>query len=139
MDKEPNLLLRPRSQGGLGLVLFAFLKDLLHVGDLGVVKHTNGNILWLLVFSNMISEDRKANMARVWGEVQAAYKAHESPSQFGYIGISSFCDPKSPGASPPEMGGKGAENRHLLPILASIWEKYCREKETYERSKPLGL
>ena len=130
MEKAPNLLLRPRSHGGLGLVLLAFLKDLLHVGDLGVVKHTNGNILWLLVFSDIISTTRETNMATVWREVQAAYNARGSPSQFSYITISSFCDPKAPGASPPAMGGKGAENRHLLPILASIWEKY------YERIVP---
>ncbi len=119
--------------GGLGLVLLAFLKDMLHVADLGVTRHTNGNLLWLLVFSDMLGKDRESNMDRVWTLIQQRYKAHETPTQFNYISISSFCDPKSAGAAPPELGGRGAENRHLLPILASIWEEHYRPKDTYER------
>ena len=133
MEKEPNLLLRPRPQGGLGLCLLAFLKDLLHIADLGVTRHVNGNILRLLVYSDVLSTNREANMAQVWKEIQAAYKARETSSQFGYITFSSFCDPKSPNATAPELGGKGAENRYLLPILASIWERHCRDDITYER------
>ncbi len=45
----------------------------------------------------------------------------------------SFCDSTTPGASPPEMEGKGADNRHLQPIWPLMWEKNDREKETYER------
>ena len=70
IGEEVNLLIVPQSEGGLGLHLFAFLKDLLHTGDTGVASHLNGNILWLLRYTNAMSTDRQQNIKVVWSGIE---------------------------------------------------------------------
>ena len=133
MGKRMNALMMPRDQGGLGLALIAFCKDVLHAIDLGVTKHINGNVIWHFVFSDIIGPDRNTNIILLWNEIQNLYRDRGTSSQFGHISISSFTDPGSPNASYPLMGGKGAENRHLIPILATIFESHMRPAIAYER------
>ena len=111
-------------EGGLGMHVLSQYKDTLHVVDLGVSMHVAGNVLWLLVFE-LLQQDPQRNMAQVWGEVQLLYKERETSAQFSFIGIKNFCKEDSPGSTYPLLKGKGADILHLIPILLTIWRRFC--------------
>ena len=82
----------------------------------------------------MMGGNRYTNMDTIWKDMQETYCALGVENQFGHITISSFVnDPKSPSADFPNMEGKGAQNRHLIPVLCLVFAKYKRDDNTYER------
>jgi hypothetical protein len=133
--KQVHLIFKPLSQGGLGMHVMSQYKDALHVGDMGVTKHACGNVLWLLCYTDVLGEGMRPadKMARVWGEICDLYKARGTSSQYSHLSLASFCDPEKPRADYPVLKGKGAEMRHLLPILKTIWAKYARSVIHYEQ------
>ena len=133
--KQVHLVFQPMSQGGLGVHVTSQYKDALHVCDMGVTKHACSNVLWLLCYTDMVPGGKPPheNMAQLWGEIDDLYKARGTSSQFSFLGLKSFCDPEKPNADYPMLGGKGAEMRHLLPILRAIWCKYARAPMKYEQ------
>ena len=127
MRKSIHPVFSSRDNGGLGLHISTMYKDVLHVVDLGVSKHVIGNVLWHLVFTDIIRPTRHTNMETVWGEIQNLYKERGTTSQFNSISIKSFTNPDSPNRDFPVMSGKGAECRHLIPILQSVFERFARK------------
>ena len=53
--------------------------------------------------------------------------------ELGPNGFKSFCDPEKPHAAYPKLSGKGAEMKHLLPILRVLWSQYVRTSMKYEQ------
>lgn len=51
----------------------------------------------------------------------------ETTSQRPYMGFGSFCDPSSPHAEFQVQKRKGAQNRHLVLMLASICREHMRD------------
>ena len=50
-----------------------------------------------------------------------------------YFGLKTFCEPDAPWSHFPEMGGKGAQNRHLVPILLTIWTNHMRKEKEFAK------
>ena len=134
-EKNVHLIFRPLSQGGLGMHIMSQYKDALHVADMGVTKHACGNVLWLLCYTDMLGEQKTPadNMAQVWGDIDDLHKARGTSSQFSNLSLASFCNPDTPRSDFPILNGKGAERRHLLPILVTIWVKYARPVIVFEQ------
>ena len=132
LGKAVHKIYRPLEENGLGVHIKSQYMDTLHVVDLGVAKHVGGNVLWLLCFTDILTGTPEENMAQIWGEVQKHYKDRQTASQFSLLDISSFCDPKKPRSDFPLLKGKGAEVRHLMPILQTIWHQFARDTQ-YER------
>ena len=59
----------------------------------------------------------------------AATPSRSESSQFPHLDSKSFCDPAKPHADFPLLGGKGAQIRHLVLILAMIWRQHMRDDE----------
>ena len=133
--KSVHLIFHPLSNGGLGMHVMSQYKDALHVLDMGVSRHACANVLWLLCYTDVLGEDRTPadNMAQVWGAIGDQYRLEGTSSQFSYLSLTSFCDPQKPRADYPLLGGKGAEIRHLLPILRTIWAQYARVPNRFEQ------
>ena len=65
-------------------------------------------------------------MSFVWQEVSRMYGDRDTSSQFPHLDLRSFCDPAKPHAGFPLLKGKGAQIRHLAPILALVWNQHIR-------------
>ena len=87
-----------------------------------------GNVLHLLCY-DVLPGSPAANMLYVWKEIDRLYGDRQPPSQFPHLDLKSFCDPAKPHADFPLLGGKGAQIRHLVPILAMIWRQHMRDDE----------
>jgi hypothetical protein len=127
-------LFQAPADGGMGLSVFGRCKDGLHVADIGVTQHVNGNVLWHLIYTDMVGGGPDQNMTTVLGMINEEYRTNDVKYQFGEITQSLFCDPSKPAASFPETGGKAAENRHLVPVLLTIWRRYRRAGRDYEET-----
>ena len=97
--------------------------DCLHVVDLGIAMHVCGNVLFLLCYDGMLPHTAAANMDYLWKEIDKLYHQFDVTSQFPHLGLTNFCNPISPHADFPKLKGKGAQIRHLVPLLAVIWKK----------------
>ena len=124
LNKPTHLLFQPMEQGGLGMHPQSLYMDNLHVVDLGVAMHVGGNVLHLLCYGGMLQNTAAENMKQLWGEISQLYDRYGTTSQFPHLGLRSFCNPDSPHADFPKLKGKGAQIRHLIPILAIIWSNH---------------
>jgi hypothetical protein len=132
LGKSVHLIFKPLSEGGLGMHIMSQYKDALHVADLGVTQHICGNILWHLCYTDMLKGTPTENMAQVWGEISDLYWARGTSSQFSHMTLNTFCEPEKPNAKYPHLKGKGAEARHLVPILRTLWHVHARPGNRYE-------
>ena len=127
MLKKPiHQLFHTLAQGGLGMHPKSTYMDSLHVVDLGVAMHVCGNVLHLLCY-DVLPGSAAANMLRLWKDIDRLYSERQTPSQFPHLDLRSFCDPGKPHADFPLLKGKGAQIRHLVPILAMIWRQHMRD------------
>jgi hypothetical protein len=126
-EKPVHLLLRPRSEGGMGLHLMVFFKDALHCVDLGTCPHTLGSTLWLLCYTDMlfVGEPLKA-ITQAAHEVSEIYSRDHTSTQFNGLSLDLLTDPGSPLGGTAFLGGKAAENRHLAPVVLEVWNKHKR-------------
>ena len=132
--KQVPLIFTPLDDNGLGMHLKSSYKDTLHVADLGVSKHIGGSVLHELCY-DILPGSAKENMDQIWNEIQQLYRAQQTSSQFSYLSLASFVTGTvdSPHANYPLLGGKGAEIRHLIPILNSIWRAHMRPGNNHDR------
>ena len=131
LSKPIHQLFHPLEQGGLGIHPMRSYMDSLHVVDLGVAMHLCGNVLHLLCY-DVLPGTTAANMSSVWQEVSRLYGDRDTSSQFAHLDLRSFCDPAKPHAGFPLLKGKGAQIRHLAPILALIWRQHIRPDNRYD-------
>jgi hypothetical protein len=129
--KSVHVLLRPRSEGGLGLHILCFGRDSLHCLDLGVSQHINGCVLWLLVFGSYVRDGKPLEaLGIVYRDICREYARLKTKSIFTNLELSMFCDPDAPKSDYPLLKGKAAETRHLVEVLYNLWaSKYTREHD----------
>ena len=99
--------------------------DELHVVFLGTSMHLLGSVLWLLVY-RLLPNSPADNMNRIWSDIAELYRERRTPAQYSNIELKSFIDPAQPRAAYPKLKGKGAEIKHLAPILLEIWRRHQR-------------
>jgi hypothetical protein len=125
--KPVHALFRPRSQGGLGLHILIMLRDSLHVMDLGTTPLLLGSVLWLLCYGDYICDgDPAAACRKVFSDVDDLYKANKVSTRMGNIELSMFVNPEFPRRGSPYLKAKGAEARHLTPVLALVFARYSK-------------
>ena len=133
LGKTVHQIFETLDNGGLGMHPISAYKDSLHVVDLGVGMHACGNVLHLLCFDNMLPDNPATNMEKLWNDIDKLYHERDTSSQFPHLSCRSFCDPETPHADYLLLKGKGARNRHLAPILASIWKRHMRHQNGNDR------
>jgi hypothetical protein len=124
--KPIHPILQLRSEGGLGLHVFIFMRDSLHCLDIGVSMQIAGSVLYLLALGGyVLPEDPQGAMRLVCGDILDMYEVEQTTSRFTNVDLNMFVDPANPMAGVPSLSGKGAEIRHLIPILQLVWRKYA--------------
>jgi hypothetical protein len=138
--KPMHPLLRPRATGGLGLHVFVFMRDSLHCLDIGVSMLITGSTLWLLAYGNYVhAADPQAAMRDICADILELYVLEKTSSRFTNLELNMFIDPENPTNSPPLLHGKGAEIRHLVPILHLVWRKYADATSDHDKHVDLCL
>jgi hypothetical protein len=121
------LLFVKREEGVLGAHVLIMLHDTLHAIDLGPAMHVCGSTLWLLCYGKYVLDDKPAEaMDIVFERIQAAYVTHKTPTRFTNLHLEMFTNVAAPSSQYAELSGKGAEMRHLVPILAEVWLQFAR-------------
>jgi hypothetical protein len=107
-----------------GVVLFCICIDVMHAGDLGVLKYFLGSVIWTLVWESDLEGDFDMRVSAVWRFVLKAYDVGKVEHNYR-IDWHTFKDVFSGQRGPkpsayPELKGKAAQNRHLLPVLLQV-------------------
>jgi hypothetical protein len=137
MCTEPTVSSRPSllafEDGGLGCHVLIMLHDTLHCLDLGPSQQVAGTVLWLLTYGDYVldGQPHKA-LDTVVDVIQELYVKDKTPTRFTNIRLEMFADEKNPTADPPELKGKGAETRHLIPILEQLWRRFARAGDAHD-------
>ena len=87
--------------------------------------HVCGNALHLVCY-HVLQNRAGANMDQVWKDNGELYKEQETTSPFPHLALNNVCNPGTPHADLPVLKGKGAQIRHLVNIVASIWREHMR-------------
>jgi hypothetical protein len=61
------------------------------------------------------------------------YEIERTSSRFTNVDLNQFTSPDHPDADPPLLHGKGAEVRHLIPILYLVWRKYADPASAHDK------
>ena len=131
-ERPLNPLFRPRDRGGLGLGPYFVWHDRLHTVDLTICAHVNGHVLWHFAYTDLMNGSPEDNLSEIVTEIKSEYRDRRTTTQFGNIFLGMVIDPEKPNSDFPVLRGKAAEQRHLLPILCSIWRKRYRRNNQYE-------
>ena len=126
------MIFQPISESGLGVHIKSQYMDSLHVIDLGVAMHIAGNVLWHFTYTDILPGTPQQRLANIWSDIQQLYTERNTSSQFSNLTIKNFCDPLKPKADYPLLKGKGAEVRHIIPMLSTLWARHKRNDQ-YER------
>ena len=126
LNKPLHQLFQPLEQGGLGMHPKSLYMDSLHVVDLSVAMHVCGNVLHLLCY-DVLPGYANASMLRLRNPIHRLYQERQTQSQFPHLDLRSFCDPVKPHADFPVLKGKGAQIRHVVPILVMILRQHMRD------------
>ena len=85
---------QPRDRGGLGLTHHFSFHGVLHCMDLGITQHLLGNVVFHLVFTDVLGAGSpQSKFDKVAGWIAEEYQKRKTPSQFSTLEISMFCDP----------------------------------------------
>ena len=128
MEKENPSSMHAFFQELPGVSCFHVCLDVLHVLDLGVVKHLLGSALKHLVYHQL----RHARLppaqalASIWERLVELYEEFQVPTRLSNLYLSMFCNPKAPHASYPELEAKAVEMRHFLPVVTVLMGEYNR-------------
>jgi len=92
--------------------------------DLGVAPLLNGSALHLLVYHTTVSPILGATVGvraqKVWDLIQSAYRNLKSPCRYSQLPAKMWTNEKSPHADYPDLTGKAAEQRHLVPAMRDV-------------------
>lgn len=107
-----------------GLTIKMVRQDGLHVLFVkGVCSHLLGSLLHQICFhegKGRQSKPPKDRLALVFSEIQANYKAQNTPTRLTNLRLSMFCDPAKPHKEYPKLEAKGAETKHLLAAFLPV-------------------
>ena len=103
--------------------IYGLGSDFLHVKYLGTDRYFGGSVLWLLCFI-LLPGSAEENLDVVWAGITEHYRQHNTPNRFGTLQLSMFCSPTEPTESFPMLKGKGAEIRHVMPALLTVWRQH---------------
>ena len=103
------------------------MADAMHILDLGVNHHCLGNTLFYLCYMGrylgaaLTSQQR---LDRLWTKIERQYSDRDTSSRLGGLSLSMFTDPSRPHQAHPCLSSrvKAAASRHLVPILASMFD-----------------
>ena len=126
--KTVHRLFRPRGPGCLGLHILLFMRDSLHVMDLGISQGLLGSVFWLLCFGTYVLDGNPFDACRIiFGDIDLLYRANRTPSRIGNLELAMFLSHlDNPRRGTPSLNTKGAETRHLVPIVDLLWRKYSK-------------
>jgi hypothetical protein len=111
----------------LGVTIFTVRLDAMHVLDLGVLQHFAGSFFFELIYdAEVAGASLQERMQNLWLQVRDLYVHHQTSARLSRLRIRDFCNPGSPHQDFPHLRGiKAAPARGLLPVIASLCERYC--------------
>ena len=103
-----------------GVTSWIACQDMLHCLDTnGVTAHLCGSVLHDRIYSS--GRPPQQELARIWVRIQELHvESNAHDSKLVQLQLSMVCNPAKPHASYPSLHAKGAEIRHLVPILAKF-------------------
>ena len=101
------------------------LSDEMHLLFLGVCSFAHGSLLWLLSYV-ILSRDPETNLSQIWTDITCEYGRHGTPCQFSSLTLTMFINPRRAHLEYPKLRGRGAELKHLTPVLLQVFRKYKR-------------
>lgn len=94
-----------------------YIPDEMHCKHLGADKSFAGSVLRNLTH-HVLGGSEAANLKTIWREVQVEYKQTRTQTRFQVITANMIQGKKKL----PELRGKAAQIRALLPILVTVWK-----------------
>ena len=116
----------------LVISFFCLRFDVLHVFDLGVTSLILANVMFYASRSTMILDSGTISQKTdaLWGHIEMLYKisgASGTVSTIGGLKESNFSDTHAPTSTFPALHGiKGAQARHLAPIMLHVLRQFAR-------------
>ena len=129
---KPNRHRLLRHVPGLGISMY--IPDEMHAKHLGPDKSFAGSVLRNLTHHVLAGPDAD-NLASMLREIKSDYKQHRTTTRFQTITANMIQGRKKL----PELRGKAAQIRSLLPTLARIWEKHMDANKDPHRDILDGL
>ena len=110
-----------------GVSILNVMADVMHILDLGVSHYVIGNVLFQLCYYAKyfpLAPTPQARLDALFERIVVHYRGNGTPSQLQHLTLAMFCNPNGPNASQPRLTTrvKAAETRHLVPILAAVFE-----------------
>jgi hypothetical protein len=104
---------------------FVIFVDLLHCKYLGIDMYFCASVLWLLVYILLPGAPHEA-LKTVWDFIEDYYadKPHLKAHKYNNMRLSMFTNPEDPTSSAPELRGKAAEIKALVPALLAAWQHW---------------
>ena len=109
-----------------GLGISMYIPDEMHSKHLGIDKSFAASVLKNLTHHVLTGTDQE-NLTTVVRKIKAEYKKRRTQTRFNTI-TRTMIHGK---AKLPQLKGKAAQIRSLIPILATIWRSNMDDQETY--------
>jgi hypothetical protein len=99
--------------------------------DLGMSQGLLGSVFWLLCFGHYVTEGNPFDACMIiFGDIDRLYKVNRTPSRLGNLALTMFLPHlDNPRRGTPSLNTKGAETRHLVPIVDLLWQKYSKHTD----------
>ena len=117
---------------GVGVVMY--IPDEMHSKHLGIDKSFAGSVLRNLTHHVLVGSD-KENLVSILVEIRRDYTVHKTTTRFQTITANMI----QGRAKLPQLRGKAAQIRSLLPTLARVWERHMDREEPEHRDMLAGL
>ena len=109
-----------------GVSAWSCCQDTLHCLDTkGVGSHMCGSCLHQMVYERVAGRGAHAELARLWQQILVIYDQLQSKERLTHLQLSMLCNVDKPHAEYPSLHCKGAECRHLVPVLAVLAQQNC--------------
>ena len=107
----------------VGVTSWSACFDSLHVLDTkGLCAHLCGSVLHDRIYNNSRGARPQDELARIWRRIQELYSVvgKNAPCKLTHLQLSMLGNVERPFSEYPALHAKGAETRHLVPVLAAF-------------------
>ena len=129
----------PRRHGVLrnvpGVGINTYIPDVMHCKYLGSDKSFCGSVIKNLI-TYILPGSEKDNLKTIWYDIVREYKRGRVPSRFQAITANMV---QGPSKKNPELRGKAAQIRDLVPILIKLWSNRMDTGNPQHRDVLTGL
>lgn len=109
--------------------------DYMHTKYLGSDRYQIGSLFYYLVF-DVLNLTPKANLAVLWQWIKQCYKRKNTRVRYGAITKLTMFKRKN---NIPQMRGKAGEIKHIIPVVAEMWNHFMEPDNAIHKQIKLML